>query len=134
MSPRSENLSDTQQVAIGINDSKLPQPPWLVLEGIHARNACAGELCQSKIAVNALNIRHPDVAHRRRFSGLKLAVSEEVKLHRPSREDGVVTVTMDLSLETQSLKKGQRVTQGPSRQNRNGYVLLLHNVRDVGAA
>ena len=36
-------------------------------------------------------------------------MSEEVKLHRLSRKDGVVTVTMDLALEAQPLEKRHRV-------------------------
>lgn len=58
-------------------------------------------------------------------------MSEEVKLHCPSRKDGVVTVTMNLALEAQPPKKGQRVIHGPTGQYWNSNVGLLHDVFDV---
>lgn len=62
---------------------------------------------------------------------MKLTVSEEVKLHCPSRQDGVVTVTRNLALEAQPAKKGKRVIHGPTGQYWNSNVGLLHDVLDV---
>ena len=62
---------------------------------------------------------------------MKLTVSEEMKLHRSPRKDGVVTVTMNPALKAQPLVKGQRVTQRPTGQCWNSNVVLLHDVFDV---
>ena len=52
----SQRLPDAYQIAVWINDGKLPHPPRLVIEDVLARNASSGQLCQSKCPVNVLHV------------------------------------------------------------------------------
>src|SRR5258706_12440180 len=52
----SERLSDAYQIAVWIDDGKLPHPPRLVIEGVLTRDASSGQLCQNKCPVNALHV------------------------------------------------------------------------------
>jgi len=127
----SERLSDPYQIAVWVNDGKLPHPPRFVFEGILTRDAFAGQLCQSKGLVDARNVCNADVATRTRFGRTKILVSEEVKLNCAPTKYGVVTETMNLAVKIQSPKKGQRVTHRPTGQYWNCDVEWLHSALDA---
>jgi hypothetical protein len=124
-------LSNTDQIAIWVNDSKLSHPPWLVFENVLTRDAPSGEVGRSKCPVDAVHVRNPDIATRRGFRGTKLAVSEEVKLYCPSGKDEVVTESMNFALEPQPPIKSERVAHGATGQCWNSNVVLLHDVLGV---
>ena len=52
----SERLADAYQIAVWINDSKLPHPPRLIFEGVLAWDTFPGQLCRSKCPVNTLHV------------------------------------------------------------------------------
>lgn len=131
MSLRSQRLADAEQIPVRINDGKLSHSPRFVCEAIHPRDAVSRQPGPRKREVYTGHVGNPEVAHRRRLSGDKLTLGEKVQLHQAPTKDRVVTVTMNLALETQPLEKCQRVTQRPAGQDWNCDFVLLHNGCDV---
>ena len=118
-----EPFSNADQIPVWIHDGKFPHPPRLVFEGVLARDSFSRELDRSKSLINALNVRHPDVAARMGFRRSELSVREEVKLDGAAAKNGVIPEGMNLTVKSEPPIKDQRVAQRTTGQNRDGEVV-----------
>jgi len=108
----SERLASTQKIAILVDDGELPHAPWLVFDGIHARNASFWQTCCQERLVQGLDIGHPQVATRPRLGGNQFGVKKEVKLKIAPSEDGIgITLPKDFALEPKASVERQGAWQ-----------------------
>ena len=108
----SEHLANTQKIAIFVDDGELPHAPWLVLDGIHTRNASLGQSCCQEGFVQRFDIGDPQVAARPRLGRHQPGVMKEVNLKITACEDGIgITLSKNLALKPKASVEAQGAWQ-----------------------